>query len=96
MDLNESRENIVNDNAAPNNSFNPTALSLPFINVYWLRLAGMLSSGGGLIRAFGGFAVFRTFTIFMRIMIDAPVNQEYGERASYRPNSFDNTTHQPS
>jgi hypothetical protein len=25
--------------ALPNNSFNPTALSLPFINVYWFNSA---------------------------------------------------------
>ena len=36
----------------PNNSFNPTALSLPFfMMVMWLRLVCAVSSGGGLIRA---------------------------------------------
>jgi putative acetyltransferase len=39
---------------APNNSFNPTALSVPFMMLVWLRLACIVSSGGGLIRAFGG------------------------------------------
>jgi hypothetical protein len=37
--------------AAPNNSFNPTALSLPFINVVSCDVACVLMSGGGLIRA---------------------------------------------
>jgi hypothetical protein len=35
----------------PNNSFNPTTLSLLFIILLWLRLAWMVLSGGGLIRA---------------------------------------------
>jgi hypothetical protein len=35
----------------PNNSFNPTALSLPFINIVRLNRVVLLSSGGGLIRA---------------------------------------------
>jgi hypothetical protein len=39
--------------ALPNNSFNPTALSLPFINLVWLRFGYMIMSGGGLIRALG-------------------------------------------
>ena len=38
-----------------NNSFNPTALSLSLINLEWLRLGFVVSSGGGLIRALGCF-----------------------------------------
>jgi hypothetical protein len=40
--------------APPNNSLNPTARSLPFINVMSCDLACVVLSGGGLIRAFGG------------------------------------------
>jgi hypothetical protein len=41
--------------AAPNNSFNPTALSLPFINLVFCDVACVVMSGGGLIRALGAF-----------------------------------------
>jgi len=40
--------------APPNNSFNPTALSLPLINLVTCDVGCIISSGGGLIRAFGG------------------------------------------
>jgi hypothetical protein len=46
--------------AAHNNSFNPTRLSLAFINVVALRLACVASPAGGLIRAFGGCASKRS------------------------------------
>jgi hypothetical protein len=39
--------------AAPNNSLNPTALSLPFIKLVSCDAGCMGSSGGGLIRALG-------------------------------------------
>jgi hypothetical protein len=38
-----------------NNSFNPTALSLPFINIVPCDATCVVSSGGGLIRALDFF-----------------------------------------
>jgi hypothetical protein len=39
--------------AQPNNSFNPTALSLPFMMLVSCDWPCVISSGGGLIRALG-------------------------------------------
>jgi hypothetical protein len=38
-----------------NNSFNLTALSVPFINIVSYDVACVVSSGGGLIRALGNY-----------------------------------------
>ena len=37
----------------PDNSFDPTALSAPLVNLACCDVARLLSSGGGLIRALG-------------------------------------------
>jgi uncharacterized DUF497 family protein len=46
----------------PNNSFNPTYLSLPFINLVLRDVARVVASGGGLIRALG-ISRYRNLTI---------------------------------
>ena len=45
--------NMTAEQMAHNNSFNPTALSLPLINIVSCDTGCVVSSGGGLIRALG-------------------------------------------
>jgi hypothetical protein len=45
--------------AQPNNSFNPTALSLPLINLDWCGAGCVVASGGGLIQALDSCCMLR-------------------------------------
>jgi hypothetical protein len=49
---------LVYEFAATNSSFNPTVLSLPFINIVPCDVGCAISSSGGSIRAFDGFLFY--------------------------------------
>ena len=50
----------------PNNSFNPTARSLPLIKLCWLRVGLSLAAGGALIRALDAANSIRLETLVYR------------------------------